>query len=405
MLPKAWSWIENYAKAKERLVIGLISGTSADGVDAALVKIVGREPDRVETIAFTTKPYPTEIRETVLRVSHNGDVETLCWLNFVLGEIFAEAALEVIKVAGVSAKRVSLIGSHGQTVRHLPPKPSSSVPRPSSRQVGTLQIASPAVIAFRTGIPVVSDFRTKDMAAGGQGAPLVPLVDWLLLRHSRKNRIALNIGGIANLTVLPAGARASDVVAFDSGPGNMLIDGAVRHFSCGQESFDRNGEWAKRGRVDKNLFRWLMRHPFLRQPPPKSTGREMFGESFLQRILERSKRLGLAPHDVVATLTAFTASSVADAIEWFVLPKVGSVDELIVSGGGANNPVLMAMLKERMPQISIHRSDEFGINADAKEAIAFAVLAHRTVMGLAGNLPSATGAKMPVILGSITLPD
>ncbi len=405
MLPKAWSWIENYAKAKERLVIGLISGTSADGVDAALVKIVGREPDRVETIAFTTKPYPTEIRETVLRVSHNGDVETLCWLNFVLGEIFAEAALEVIKVAGVSAKRVSLIGSHGQTVRHLPPKPSSSVPRPLSRQVGTLQIASPAVIAFRTGIPVVSDFRTKDMAAGGQGAPLVPLVDWLLLRHSRKNRIALNIGGIANLTVLPAGARASDVVAFDSGPGNMLIDGAVRHFSCGQESFDRNGEWAKRGRVDKNLFRWLMRHPFLRQPPPKSTGREMFGESFLQRILERSKRLGLAPHDVVATLTAFTASSVADAIERFVLPKVGSVDELIVSGGGANNPVLVAMLKERMPQISIHRSDEFGINADAKEAIAFAVLAHRTVMGLAGNLPSATGAKMPVILGSITLPD
>ncbi len=405
MLPKAWSWIENYAKAKERLVIGLISGTSADGVDATLVKIVGREPDRVETIAFTTKPYPTEIRETVLRVSHNGDVETLCWLNFVLGEIFAEAALEVIKVAGVSAKRVSLIGSHGQTVRHLPPKPSSSVPRPSSRQVGTLQIASPAVIAFRTGIPVVSDFRTKDMAAGGQGAPLVPLVDWLLLRHSRKNRIALNIGGIANLTVLPAGARASDVVAFDSGPGNMLIDGAVRHFSGGQESFDRDGEWAKRGKVDKNLLRWLMRHPFLRQPPPKSTGREMFGESFLQRILERSKRLGLAPHDVVATLTAFTASSVADAIERFVLPKVGSVDELIVSGGGANNPVLMAMLKERMPQISVHRSDEFGINADAKEAIAFAVLAHRTVMGLAGNLPSATGAKMPVILGSITLPD
>lgn len=405
MLPKAWSWIENYAKAKERLVIGLISGTSADGVDATLVKIVGREPDRVETIAFTTKPYPTEIRETVLRVSHNSDVETLCWLNFVLGEIFAEAALEVIKVAGVSAKRVSLIGSHGQTVRHLPPKPSSSVLRPSSRQVGTLQIASPAVIAFRTGIPVVSDFRTKDMAAGGQGAPLVPLVDWLLLRHSRKNRIALNIGGIANLTVLPAGARASDVIAFDSGPGNMLIDGAVRHFSGGQESFDRNGEWAKRGKVDKNLLRWLMRHPFLRQPPPKSTGREMFGESFLQRILERSKRLGLAPHDVVATLTAFTASSVADAIERFVLPKVGSVDELIVSGGGANNPVLVAMLKERMPQISVHRSDEFGINADAKEAIAFAVLAHRTVMGLAGNLPSATGAKMPVILGSITLPD
>lgn len=402
MLPKAWRWLESYASSKERLVIGLISGTSADGVDATLVRIVGEEPERVDTLVFVTKPYPTEIREAVLRVSQDGDVETLCWLNFVLGEIFAEAVLEVAKLAGVSLKKVRLIGSHGQTVRHLPPKHPL---HPSSpHRVGTLQIASPAVIAFRTGVPVVSDFRSKDMAAGGQGAPLVPLVDWLLLRHDRKNRVALNIGGIANLTVLPAGSKASEVLAFDTGPGNMLIDGAVRYFSGGRRDFDRNGEWARRGRVDENLLGWLMSHPFLRQPPPKSTGREMFGEGFLRKVLKRSEKLGLRHYDVVATLTAFTALSVADALERFVLPKVGSVDELIVSGGGANNPALMAMLREKLPQIAVRRSDEFGVNADAKEAVAFAVLAHRTVMGLTGNLPSATGAKVPVVLGNLTLP-
>lgn len=403
MLPKSWRWLEDYAAANERLVIGLISGTSADGVDAALVKVIGDKPKRVETLAFTTLPYPAKIRKAVLEVSHNGDIETLCWLNFALGELFAEAALKVIEIAGVDRKRVQLIGSHGQTVRHLPPNRKHRTTQSLSR-IGTLQIASPAVIAMKTGIPVVSDFRAKDMAVGGQGAPLVPLVDWLLLRHSRKTRIALNIGGIANLTVLPARAKASDVLAFDTGPGNMLIDGAVRHFSGGALNYDRNGEWARQGRVDKNLLRWLMSHPFLRQPPPKSTGREMFGDAFLREVLERAKLLGLTERDTVATLTAFTAESIADAIRRFVLPKFERVDELIVSGGGANNPILMAMLHEKLPRVKIRRSDELGINADAKEAIAFAVLAHRTVMGLAGNLPSATGAKMPVILGSITLP-
>jgi anhydro-N-acetylmuramic acid kinase len=403
MLPKSWRWLRDYAAASERLVIGLISGTSADGVDAALVKVVGDKPKRVETLAFTTLPYPAEIRKTVLEVSHDGDIETLCWLNFALGELFAEAALKVIEVANIDRKRVQLVGSHGQTVRHLPPNRNSFAIH-SVYRVGTLQIASPAVIAMRTGIPVVSDFRAKDMAAGGQGAPLVPLVDWLLLRHPNKTRIALNIGGIANLTVLPAKAKASDVLAFDTGPGNMLIDGAIRHFSGGVLNYDRDGEWARQGRVDKNLLHWLMSHPFLLQPPPKSTGREMFGEAFLREVIKRANSLGLTQNDTVATLTAFTAESIADAIKRFVLPKFGQVDELIVSGGGANNPTLMAMLRERLPKAKIRRSDELGINADAKEAIAFAVLAHRTVMGLTGNVPSATGAKMPVILGSITLP-
>lgn len=382
----------DYTERKERLVIGLISGTSADGVDAALVRIIGREPERVETIAFLTLPYPDEIREVVLRVSHDGDVEMLCRLNFALGERFAEAALQAAEIAGLSMRQVHLIGSHGQTVRHLP------------SGGGTLQIGEPAVIAYRTGVPVVSHFRGKDMAAGGQGAPLVPLVDWLLLRHARKSRLALNIGGIANITVLPAGATPEDVFAFDTGPGNMLIDGAVRHFSGGKQAFDRDGTWARRGRVDRRLLGWLMSHPFLRQPPPKSTGREMFGAAFLQKVLSRAERQAIAPYDVVATLTAWTAESIADAVRRFIMPKVGHVDEIILSGGGANNPTLMAMLGERLKPIPLRRSDDVGIPADGKEAVSFAVLAHRTVMGLAGNLPSATGASTSVILGSLTLP-
>ncbi len=405
MLPKVWLWLKRYVEAKERLVIGLISGTSADGVDAALVKIFGEKPERIETVAFVTLPYPKFVREKVLQVSHDGDIETLCWLNFFLGELFAEAVFEVLKVAQVPIKRVNLIGSHGQTVRHLPPnfKIRQGLVR-FTITGSTLQIASPSVIAARTGIPVVSDFRSKDVALGGQGAPLVPLVDWLLLSHPKKNRIALNIGGIANLTVLPAKAKPSQVFAFDTGPGNMLIDGAVKFLSHGKRAFDRNGEWASKGKVSRDLIDWLMRHPFIRKKPPKSTGREIFGEKFLRETLKRASELPLSEFDAVSTLTAFTAESIAYAVRNFVLPKVKRVDELIVSGGGANNPVLMAMLKQKLPEIEIQRSDEFGINADAKEAIAFAVLAHRTVMGLTGNLPSATGAKAPTILGSITLP-
>ena len=392
MLPDGWLWLSDYASGDKRLVIGLISGTSADGVDAALVNIIGNEPERVETIAFLTLPYPDEIREAVLRVSHDGDVETLCRLNFLLGEKFAEAALRVTEIAGLSMERIHLIGSHGQTVRHLPPRG------------GTLQIGEPGIIAYRTGVPVVSHFRGKDMAAGGQGAPLVPLVDRLLLRHNRKNRLTLNIGGIANITVLPAKTSSEEVFAFDTGPGNMLIDGAVRYFSDGRLPFDREGKWARRGRVDRHLLEWLMSHPFLRQPPPKSTGREMFGTPFLREVLSRAERRAMTPCDVVATLTAWTAESIADAIRRFVTPRIGQVDEIILSGGGANNPALMMMLRERLKPAQLRRSDEFGIPADGKEAIAFAVLAHRTAMGLVGNLPSATGASMPVILGSLTLP-
>ncbi len=384
-----------------------MSGTSADGVDAALVKVVGSEPKRVEVMSFTTLPYSTDIRDAVIRLSQDGDVETLCQLNFTLGELFAEAAQEAVKSAGLTMKRVHLIGSHGQTVRHLPP-PKTASERGGKGEWGkigsTLQIAEPSVIAYRTGLPIVSNFRTKDMAAGGQGAPLVPLVDWLLLHHRRKTRIAVNIGGIANMTVLPPDPSPEEVLAFDTGPGNMLIDGAIWHFTQGKQTFDRNGEWGMKGRVQKTLLSWMMNHPFLKQPPPKSTGRETFGEGFLKRILKRAQRWGLTPHDVVATLTAFTAQSISDAVNRFILPRFGHIDEVVVSGGGAKNPFLMSMLGVKLKPAVVVRSDALGVNADAKEAIAFAVLAHRTVMGLTGNLPSATGAKAPVILGSVTLP-
>ncbi len=402
MLPKAWQWLKAYAEAKERLVIGLMSGTSADGIDAALVRLIGSAPRRVETLAFTTLPYPPEVKKAVLQISHNGEVETLCWLNFLLGELFAEATFAVAQKANIPLTAVHLIGSHGQTVRHLPP--SKELKSKSKPKVGTLQIGEPAVIALRTGLPVVSHFRAKDIAAGGQGAPLVPLVDWLLLRHPRRNRIALNIGGIANITVMPANATLDQVIAFDTGPGNMLIDGAVRYFSDGKESFDRNGQWARKGAVNKRLLRWLLSHPFLKRTPPKSTGREMFGDAFLRKVLAKSEKWRLSPYDVVATLTAFTAITVADAIRRFVLSTLGRVDELIVSGGGANNPVLMEFLRDQLSGVAVLRSNEFGLDVDAKEAIAFAVLAHCTVLGLTGNVPSATGARFPVILGSVTLP-
>lgn len=402
MLPGVWRWLRRYWDTKERFVIGLLSGTSADGVDAALVRLTGRGPKRVELLASSTIPYPSPIRRAIFHLFHDGDVETLCRLNFQLGELFAESAFMVAQKAGVTMAKVHLIGSHGQTVRHLPGRRRKSVKR-SFNLGSTLQIGEAAVVAVRTGVPVVSNFRVKDMVVGGEGAPLAPLLDWLLLRHPQKGRVALNIGGIANLTVLPPKASPDQVIAFDTGPGNMLIDGAIRHFTGGKRLFDRGGRWARQGQVNKELLRWLMRHPFLRQSPPKSTGREMFGEAFLDRTLKKAHQLRLSPFDVIATLTAFTVESIAAALERFVLPLF-PVREVFVSGGGADNPTMMAWLQRRLNPLSVRRSEEEGIPAEAKEAILFAVLAHRTVMGLPGNIPKATGAKAPVILGTLTLP-
>lgn len=376
---------------KQRRIVGLMSGTSADGIDAALVEVEGAGPGtRVRVLAFETLALDEGLRQGVFALFGEGtSLDELCQLNVALGEAFARAALGVIRVAGLEAAAVDLIGSHGQTVRHLP----------SGRPPSTLQIGEPAVIAQHTGIVTIADFRPADMALGGQGAPLVPLVDALLFGHGLRGRAMLNIGGIANATILPAGGEAAQAWAFDLGPGNALIDGAAARFSGGREACDRDGRGAAAGKVNEQVLAGLLAHPFLHLSPPKSTGREQFGAAYLEELFGRH---ALEPADWLATLTAFTARSIAQGLGRFALTRT-AVDEVWVSGGGAHNPVLMAQLRADLPGMKVGALDELGISVDAKEAVAFAVLANETLMERPGNLPAATGARRPAVLGKICL--
>jgi anhydro-N-acetylmuramic acid kinase len=387
-------------KPRRRLALGLMSGTSTDGVDAALVELRGpAQQPRLRLLAFVSNPYPQAVRERLLHVA-TGEPTTagaISQLNFLLGELFAEAALRACRRAGISPERLAVIGSHGQTIYHQGARTLEAGRRISS----TLQIAEPAVIAERTGVPVVADFRTADMAAGGQGAPLVPMVDYLLLRDDREGRVALNIGGIANITLIPADARPEEVFGFDTGPGNMVIDALVRHFTRGKKAYDAGGGLAARGAVIEPLLAELLRLPFFRQRPPKSAGREQFGAEYVRRHFLR--RRGAPPQDLLRTATELTARTIADALERFVFPRV-KVHRLIVSGGGAHNRLLVSRLGELLPNLSVDLSDKYGLPVDAKEAIAFAVLADRTLHGLPGNLPSVTGARRPVVLGKLVRP-
>ncbi|MEW5768404.1 MAG: anhydro-N-acetylmuramic acid kinase [bacterium] len=383
------------------IVVGLMSGTSADGIDACVVEItetdkeagwLEEENPTIKLLAFETYPYPISIKTLVLEVSARGRVDQICGLNFLLGRLFGEAALAVITKAGLKPSQVDLIGSHGQTIHHLP----YAIPNPS-----TLQIGEPAVIAELTGITTIADFRTRDMAAGGQGAPLVPYADYLLFCHPTKTRAVQNIGGIANVTFLTAAAEVEDVIAFDTGPGNMVIDRLVNSFTKGQRQCDEDGRMAGAGRVDESWLDELISHcPYLNQAPPKSTGREVFGDDFSERLIQEGKQRRLSPPDIVATATALTARSIAEAYARFLSPK-SRIQEVILSGGGARNTTLVSMLKDYLEPISILTSDDFGIPIGAKEAVAFAILAHETSLGRPGNIPSATGAKKRVVLGKI----
>jgi len=383
-----------------RLVAGLISGTSMDGIDAALVRISGpaTEP-RVRLLAFETYPYVASVRQRILRVAA-GEASTageISRLNFLLGELFAEAALGVCRAALVSPEHLVAIGSHGQTIYH-----QGTPCRECGRNIAsTLQIAEPAVIAERTGVPVVADFRTADMAASGQGAPLVPLVDYLLLGDARRGTVALNIGGIANLTVIPAGAKPEQVFGFDTGPGNMVIDGLVRDYTRGQKTYDAGGRWAARGRLIEPLLAELLRVPFFKRQPPKSAGREQFGQPFRKQYFLKGR--GARREDLLRTATELTARTITDALDRFVLGSI-PVDRFIVSGGGAHNRLLVGRLGQLLPRMRVQRSDACGLPVDAKEAIAFAVLADRTMHGLPGNFPKVTGARHPVVLGKISRP-
>ena len=399
-----------------RTVLGLMSGTSHDGIDAAIVKISGRWSvvggrQKIETVKLlyhNVYPYNAEVQKRIGK-AFNGTTEDICRLNFELGEVFADAALKCIKEAGFKPKDIDIIASHGQTIYHIPPL--------EGEKGSTLQIGEASVIAERTGIITVSDFRSRDMAAGGHGAPLVPFADYILFREKGKVAVVQNIGGIANLTVVPE--NIEDVIALASGAGNSLIDEAVKALTGGKETFDKDGRMASKGKVDEALLKELMNHPYLKVSPPKSTGRELFGLEMAALLVEASRKKKRKPEDLIATLTIFTAGSIYDAYKRFVFPKY-NVDQIVLTGGGSKNPVMVGYLKELfltspsplvgfMPGRVEGRGegivliDNLGLPSSAKEALSFAILGNLTVSGSPANLPRATGAKRPVVLGKISL--
>jgi anhydro-N-acetylmuramic acid kinase len=368
-----------------RRIVGLMSGTSADGIDAGLIEL-DDETRSVRLLAFVSTPMPAALRAR-LHDARRASAEKLCGLDALLGERFAEAALAVIAAAGLQPADVDLVGSHGQTISHLPP---SASPEPS-----TLQIGEGAVIAERTGLPVICDFRARDLAAGGEGAPLVPVADEWLFRAPGKVRAIQNIGGIGNVTIVASPAHRADLLAFDTGPGNMPLDAVARAASRGPLGYDVDGARAARGTIDQGLLDELHKHPFFDRPPPRSTGREEFGDAWLAPLLSRF--LG-REDDLLATLTRLTAESISRSYARWV--PIG-IDEVYVSGGGVHNATLMRHLAELCAPAPVASTEVVGVDPDAREAIAFAILANETLMGRPGNVVRATGARGPRVLGKI----
>jgi anhydro-N-acetylmuramic acid kinase len=387
-------------KSSPLLVLGLMSGTSADAIDIALTKISGAPPNLgAKFVDHTTVNFPPSIRKEILRVAEQSPITAggLSQLNFRLGEVFAEAALTACKRFRVAPRRITLIGSHGQTIFHQGPP----VPYLGRSTASTLQIGESAVIAARTGITTIADFRPADIARGGQGAPLVPYADYLLYRHEKVGRVSLNLGGIANVTILPAGCKSDQVFAFDTGPANMLIDALVQHFTHGRQRYDKNAAIANQGRSTPALIDELMADPYLKIKPPKSTGREYYGREYVDDLLAAGRRHRAKPGDLIRAATIFTPLSIVDALNRFVLPKY-NINQLIISGGGARNPLIVGQLATGLPQVEIIPSAQLGVPEGAKEAFAFALMAYETLHHRPTNLPSATGARGPAILGKIS---
>lgn len=380
------------------LYAGVMSGTSLDGVDVAFAEIdvLDADPRRprfaVRLVATGEVPYATDVRERVrsLREGVPVTIADITHLHYELGSIYAEAVAQIGSLNGVDLAGVAGVGLHGQTVWHSPPSLGVSMP-------ATLQLGQPAMIVERLGVPVVSDFRARDIAAGGEGAPLVPFADYALLASPDETRAMLNLGGIANVTYLPAGGSLEDVLAFDTGPGNLVIDGLMAALTGA--AFDRDGALAAQGTPDNALLRELLSHPYFALPSPKSTGAELFSRTYVADLLGRAS--SLSPADLLATATRLTVDSVVRAVRDF-LPRPPAC--LIVGGGGAHNKTLMAWLSQQLPDTRLMTHEAFGIPGDAKEALAFALLAAATLNGVPCNVPSATGARGPRLLGSITLP-
>jgi anhydro-N-acetylmuramic acid kinase len=378
------------------IVAGVMSGTSADGIDVALVRLSGQGFKlHLKLLGHHHSSYPAPVRAAILRAMNAGaiSVAELSRLSFLLGELYADAVKRAQRTLHI--RKLNLVGCHGQTIYH-----QGEPARHLGKKIAcTWQLGEGAVLAARLGVPVVTDFRPADMAARGKGAPLVPFLDYALFRHPRYGRIVQNIGGIANLTAIPAGAKPEDVLAFDTGPGNMVIDQLMQ--TLFGKPFDRNGNIAGKGRILQPVLEEVLRSPYFRRKPPKTAGREEFGREYAQRLLRTCGRA--RKEDIIATATALTAYSIAEAINRFVLP-LGDFRDYIVSGGGTQNRTLMAMLRAEAVALGLtmKQTDAYGLPSQAKEAVAFAMLAYQTWHRQPSNIPSATGAKRPAVLGKLS---
>ena len=385
--------ITQLAKKKTLRVCGLMSGTSVDGIDVAIVDITDTS---AKLVAFDTYSYPAKVRKAIFDIFQKNlvRVEDICHLNFVIGEVFADSVLKLCINKNVSPDTIDLIGSHGQTIFHNPKGTKFGKKLVRS----TLQIGESSVIAHKTGITTIADFRPKDMAANGQGAPLVPFADYFLFHDKKLCRAIQNIGGIANVTYLPANCTLDDVIAFDTGPGNMVMDFLVTKITDGKQTYDKQGKIASKGNVNEKLLDELLKNPFFRLKPPKTTGREEFGNKYSVMFLRKAMKAKMSNEDIVATATALTADSIAQTYKR-LLPELP--DEIILCGGGCRNKTLVNMLQEQLPQVKILTTDGFGINPDAKEALSFAILAYAAIKERSNNVPEATGAERGLVLGKI----
>ena len=395
--PDAWAPLRSYLDRDQDWIVGLMTGTSADAIDAALVRFEGRGLETTHELrAYRETPLDPVLRAEILAVAGAESVplERVMELDAALGRRYVEAVIELLAEAGVPALDIDAIGSHGQTLRHMP--------RGGVRAGAlTLQIGSAAVLAERTGIAVVSDFRARDTAAGGEGAPLVPLADWWLFRSETETRVMLNLGGMANVTHLPRGGGVESVVAFDTGPGNAVLDALAGLASRGEQAYDADGAQAARGTPSEALLGELLADPFFAQEPPRSTGRERFGERYAATLREVGHAMGLSDDDVMATAVELTSASIAIGIERFFAPR-SPIEAVFASGGGVHNATLMRSLERRLSPARVRSLATLGVAPGAKEALAFAFLAHLTLCGAPGNLPGATGARHPVVLGHVT---
>lgn len=390
--------LANLINKHKKLCVGLMSGTSLDGIDAVLVEIQGFGINtKVKQLEFISVPYSSEIRNRILQIAEGkfGGSNELCLMNFFLGELFSDTVKSLCKVAGISPYDIDLIGSHGQTVWHSPIKINYFGKSISS----TMQIGEPSILCELCNSVVVSDFRVRDMSSAGLGAPLVPYTEYLLYRSTEKTIALQNIGGIGNITILPKGCGLEDVVAFDTGPGNMIIDELTFRMTNGEKTYDDEGKLAENGSPDDELIKLLLKDEYFLKPPPKTTGREIYGSDYISNLISLSKKRNLSMYDTIATATKFTAETIKLAVKNFSNEKI---DQLIVGGGGTLNPTLMHYLRECIPETSVLTNEQIGFDSNSKEAVAFAILANEAIHSSSNNICNVTGASHPVVMGKIS---